>query len=60
MTMKAITEKLPQSDFVRVHRSYIVPLAKIEAVRNKIVFINEEEIPLGSSYESRFYEVFKK
>lgn len=63
MTMKAILEKLPQSDFVRVHRSYIVPLAKIEAVRNRVIFLKdakEEEIPLGNSYENKFYEVFDK
>jgi len=60
MTMKAIIEKLPQSDFVRVHRSYIVPLAKIAAVRNKTIFINEAEIPIGTSYESRFYTAFRK
>jgi two-component system, LytTR family, response regulator len=63
MTMKAILEKLPQSDFVRVHRSYIVPLAKIESVRNRVIFLrdnNEEEIPLGTRYESKFYEVFGK
>jgi two-component system LytT family response regulator len=62
MTMKAILEKLPQSDFVRVHRSYIVPLANIESVRNRVIFLrnNKEEIPLGSSYESRFYEVFDR
>lgn len=60
MTMKAILEKLPQSDFVRVHRSYIVPLAKIESVRNKIIYVSDEEIPIGTSYESKFYEVFGK
>lgn len=60
MTMKAITDKLPQSLFVRVHRSYIVPLAKIEAVRNKLIYINGEEIPIGNSYEKGFYEVFGK
>lgn len=58
MTMKAMSEKLPQSDFVRVHRSYIVPLAKIDAVRNKIIFIGSEEIPIGASYETRFFELF--
>lgn len=60
MTMKVMLEKLPQSEFVRVHRSYIVPLAKIEAIRNKTILINNEEIPLGSSYESGFYQVFKR
>ena len=60
MTMKAMMEKLPQSDFVRVHRSYIVPLAKIKTVRNRLIYINGEEIPIGTSYESKFYEVFRK
>lgn len=60
MTMKSILEKLPQSNFVRVHRSYIVPLAKIESVRNKIIYVVGEEIPIGTSYEIKFYEVFGK
>ncbi len=60
MTMKAILEKLPQTDFIRVHRSYIVPLAKIEAVRHKSIFINKEQIPIGMTYEKDFYDVFAK
>lgn len=60
MTMKAMIEKLPKIDFMRVHRSFIVPLARIKAVRNKFIFIGEEEIPIGASYERRFHEVFKK
>lgn len=58
MTMKAMMEKLPRSDFVRVHRSYIVPLARIDSVRNKIIFIGEEEVPIGVSYEKAFLEAF--
>jgi DNA-binding LytR/AlgR family response regulator len=60
MTMKAMAEKLPAKDFTRVHRSYIIPLSRIESVRNKIIFIGEEEIPLGSSYEENFVKVFNK
>jgi DNA-binding LytR/AlgR family response regulator len=60
MTMKAMIDKLPQHDFVRVHRSYIVPLARIEVVRNKMLLIRGEEIPIGTSYESRFYELFRR
>jgi DNA-binding LytR/AlgR family response regulator len=54
MTMKAIVEKLPASEFVRVHRSFIVPLAKIDKVRNKIIYVGDEEIPLSAGYESAF------
>lgn len=58
MTMKAITDKLPQQAFLRVHRSYIIALNRIEAVRNKMIFINGMEIPVGASYEDKFFAVF--
>jgi len=54
MTMKAILEKLPVSEFVRVHRSFIIPVSKIEKVRNKIIYISNEEIPISASYEQAF------
>lgn len=60
MTLKAILEKLPPSEFVRVHRSFIVPISKIEKVRNKIIYINEEEIPVSGSYEVAFFGFINK
>jgi DNA-binding LytR/AlgR family response regulator len=59
MTMKAILEKLPANAFVRVHRSFIVPLAHIEQVRNKTILIAGNEIPIGNSYETGFFNQFK-
>jgi len=56
MTMKGMLEKLPEKEFVRVHRSFIVPLARIEKVRNKMIHIKGIEIPIGSSYEKTFFE----
>ncbi len=60
MTLKSILEKLPASEFVRVHRSFIVPIAKIEKVRNKIIYINNEEIPVSASYEMAFFALLNK
>jgi DNA-binding LytR/AlgR family response regulator len=60
MTMKNMLEKLPAKDFMRVHRSFIVPFSRIENVRNKIISIGEEEIPIGVSYEKIFFENFGK
>lgn len=60
MTMKNMLEKLPAKDFMRVHRSFIVPFSRIENVRNKIITIGEEEIPIGVSYEKTFFENFGK
>ena len=58
MTMKAMLERLPSTDFIRIHRSYIVLLNRIEAVRNKTVFIGGHELPIGVSYEADFQNRF--
>jgi DNA-binding LytR/AlgR family response regulator len=50
MTLKSIQEKLPSQEFVRVHRSYIVPVSRIESFGRNKVKINGREIPIGSSY----------
>ena len=59
MTMKNILAKLPAKEFLRVHRSFIVPYTKIENVRNKTILISGKEIPIGTSYETGFFEKFK-
>ncbi len=59
MTMKAMLEKLPQKDFIRIHRSYIIPFSKIESVRNKTIYIGNQEFSIGTSYEENFFKLFK-
>ncbi len=58
MTMKGIMEKLPAKEFIRVHRSFIVPFSRIENVRNKFITLAGEEIPIGNSYEKGFFRLF--
>ncbi|MFZ6010992.1 MAG: LytR/AlgR family response regulator transcription factor [Bacteroidota bacterium] len=58
MTMKAILEKLPP-DFLRVHRSFIIPMSRIDSVRNKTIFLSGIQIPMGSSYLEDFEKAFK-
>jgi DNA-binding LytR/AlgR family response regulator len=58
MTLKAMEEKLPDA-FLRVHRSYIVSLPKIEAVRNKNIQVKGQEIPVGSRYEELFFRRYR-
>lgn len=60
MTMKSIIEKLPVNDFFRVHRSYIVSLSKIDKIRNKLIYIDNEEIPVSASYEVAFLAIIHK
>lgn len=56
MTMKAMLEKLPADKFARVHRSFIVAIDKIESIRNKMISICEQQIPIGSKFEEEFHQ----
>ena len=50
-TMKGIVNRLPEDEFVRTHRSYIVNLDKIEALEDNSLLIGEKYIPIGASYK---------
>jgi DNA-binding LytR/AlgR family response regulator len=55
MPMKSIMEKLPSTDFIRVHRSFILPFSKIEAVRGTTIFMDGQEFPIGKTYSDEFF-----
>lgn len=48
-TLKSIEEKLPSTGFMRVHKSFIVNLDKIETIRNHQITIGAKEIPVSES-----------
>ena len=50
-TMKGIANRLPEDEFVRTHRSYIVNLEKIEALEDNSVVMGDKYIPVGASYK---------
>jgi DNA-binding LytR/AlgR family response regulator len=50
MSLKSMLEKLPSADFLRVHRSYIVPVKRIKRIHNQQVQLGDKEIPIGKSY----------
>ncbi len=58
MTMKAMLEKLPSTEFIRVHRSFIVPIKKVESLRNKTLQLGDKKIPVGNSYEDEVLKHF--
>ncbi|WP_212004325.1 LytTR family DNA-binding domain-containing protein [Chitinophaga sp. HK235] len=51
-TLKALEEKLPSSRFMRVHRSYIVALDKIEAIEDGNIIIQKNAIPVADTYKA--------
>jgi DNA-binding LytR/AlgR family response regulator len=58
MTMKSIGTMLPPAAFIRIHRSFIVAIRRIENVRNKTVSINGRDLPIGTNYEAAFFKQF--
>jgi DNA-binding LytR/AlgR family response regulator len=59
-TMKNIAEKLPVDRFLRVHKSFIVALEKIEKIENNRIVIGKVRIPVGDSYKANFTEVINR
>lgn len=54
--IKSFTERLPESRFIRVHKSYIISLEKINFIERNRIIINEKYIPIGNTYQERFWE----
>lgn len=46
-----LEQKLPEDCFVRIHRSFIVPLKKIEAFSNQAIEVGGKELPIGRNYK---------
>lgn len=56
-TFGSFEELLPSSQFVRIHKSYMVALSKIESVEKHRVKIGKELLPVSESYRERFYAI---
>ncbi|WP_346864321.1 LytTR family DNA-binding domain-containing protein [uncultured Draconibacterium sp.] len=50
-TISSIEAKLPQQDFIRVHRSFIVALKSITSFTSELVEIDKKQIPISRSYK---------
>ena len=49
-TMKAVEERFPVSRFVRVHRSFIVNVNRIQALEDNSLIVDTKHIPVGQTY----------
>jgi DNA-binding LytR/AlgR family response regulator len=53
-------EKLPEDKFVRIHKSFIVALDKIDSYNNDGVTVRGQMIPIGRSYKNQVIEIFNR
>jgi DNA-binding LytR/AlgR family response regulator len=52
-----LEQKLPEDCFTRIHRSFIVPIKKIEAFSNHTVEVGGKELPIGRNYKAAVVEI---
>ena len=53
-TMKNLEEKLPSHSFIRIHRSFIVSLDKIDSITANMIRIGKTTIPISPQYKENF------
>lgn len=55
--MKKMEETLPKNDFIRVHKSYIIAVDKIESIERSRIAIAGKTIPVGDTYRDAFFKL---
>jgi two-component system LytT family response regulator len=58
--MKKMEDALPEKHFVRVHKSYIVALNKIDSIERSRILIKDKIIPVGDTYRDNFFRIIEK
>jgi two-component system LytT family response regulator len=59
-SLKAIETELPPNKFIRIHKSYIIAISEITAVRKNSVFIKEMELPVGETFKEAIEKLMGK
>tara|TARA_B110000211_G_C14080279_1_gene554170 strand:+ start:2759 stop:3457 length:699 start_codon:yes stop_codon:yes gene_type:complete len=54
LTLSSIEEQLPSQIFVRIHRSYIIAIDKINEIERNTLFINGDRLSIGTNYKTEF------
>ena len=60
-SMKDLEERLPQKQFLRVHKSFIIPVSKITGIEGNLVRLKnvQSEILIGESYKPELMEMIR-
>jgi len=58
-TISSIEGMLPSDMFIRIHRSYIVSMSKIESYNNEMIWVAKQELPISRMYRHEVEAVLK-
>jgi len=56
-SLKKLEEELPSNEFVRIHKSYIVAISKIESVEGNMLTVAGQKLAIGKNYKDSFLEM---
>jgi len=59
-SIKSLEQKLPEDKFMRVHRSFIVNLDKIDTIERSRIIFGKVYIPVSDQYKDKFQEYLDK
>ncbi|GAO41941.1 LytR/AlgR family response regulator transcription factor [Flavihumibacter petaseus] len=60
MSMRSIEDELPPSDFIRIHKSYLVAIESITAIKKSSVFMGDIELPVGDTYRDAIEAITRR
>jgi len=58
-TLQRLLDQLPENEFIRIHKSFVISTSKISYVEGNQVRVDELEIPIGQTFRDNFLEFFK-
>lgn len=60
ISLLGLEQQLPIKQFVRIHKSYMINKRYVNEIRASRIFIDNEELPIGRSYQQKVVEFFKQ
>jgi DNA-binding LytR/AlgR family response regulator len=59
--MKELEERLPKKQFIRVHKSFIIPINRITGIEGNLVRLRNvsTEIQMGDNYKAELIEIIR-
>jgi DNA-binding LytR/AlgR family response regulator len=60
LSFKKLVDALPSKGFIRIHKSYLISIDKIEKIERNHVKIADQSLPIGDSYRREFFKEIEK
>lgn len=55
-TLKQIEDKLPKTNFIRIHRTYLINLQYLDKIEDQFVHLGKKALPIGKSYKQELFQ----